>query len=447
MSPTILTGAASSNNIGWDMKILRDLAQINLISSLDRANVLGFFLDRPAATSFSIIASKSTLRMADLPSDFECFEVDGGGRSIGGSSEAFGGAVVAPPPPPSGDLPSSSGKGSSLEFVEEGDVDGDGVEDENGGEAAVLSLMEYRFFGGLLNAPGPAPVLLTLLFDDDDSDDSDVGVKHEFADAASSMSDGVDDATTGTERLLFLLLALFLDKRMGKGSGSSDSADEPVGVALWLLLSLFELEEELLHEFRSFLLGEFPMVHRAEGRDGGRRCSEVKRTGGTRGDQLARPVDLLVDEHKQGAEPARQGTPGASSDSSSSDGELVATGGGERKGENGFPATAHPSCRDSPSVATRRSPPPAPSLSSPSPPAALPTRPNISPTAPTALPRRRGSAVRHVPSRDLRPPPRQQITVCRPAAAMPLPASKASAFRCSSVSPMLVLLFLRSSSK
>lgn len=118
------------------------------------------------------------------------------------------------------------------------------------------------------------------------------------------------------------------------------------------------------------------------------------------------------------------------------------------KGENGrFPATARPSCRDSPSVATRRSPPPAPSLSSPSPPAALPTRPNISPTAPTALPRRRGSAVRHVPSRDLRPPSRQQITVCRPAAATPLPASKASAFRCSSVSPMLVLLFLRSSSK
>lgn len=31
------------------------------------------------------------------------------------------------------------------------------------------------------------------------------------------------------------------------------------------------------------------------------------------------------------------------------------------KGENGrFPATARPSCRDSPSVATRRSPPPAP---------------------------------------------------------------------------------------
>lgn len=269
MSPTILTGAASSNNIGWDMKILRDLAQMNLISSLDRANVLGFFLDRPAATNFSIIASKSTLRVADLPSDFECFEVDGGGRSIGGSSEAFGGAVVATgaaAAPTSGVLPSSSGKGSSLEFVEEGDVDGDGVEDENGGEAAVLSLMEYRFFGGLLNAPGPAPVLLTLLFDDEDSDDSDVGVKHEFADAASSMSDGVDDATTGTERLLFLLLALFLDKRMGKGSGSSDSADEPVGVALWLLLSLFELEEELLHEFRSFLLGEFPMVHREIGR-------------------------------------------------------------------------------------------------------------------------------------------------------------------------------------
>lgn len=290
MSPTILTGAASSNNIGWDMKILRDLAQMNLISSLDRANVLGFFLDRPAATNFSIIASKSTLRVADLPSDFECFEVDGGGRSIGGSSEAFGGAVVATgaaAAPTSGVLPSSSGKGSSLEFVEEGDVDGDGVEDENGGEAAVLSLMEYRFFGGLLNAPGPAPVLLTLLFDDEDSDDSDVGVKHEFADAASSMSDGVDDATTGTERLLFLLLALFLDKRMGKGSGSSDSADEPVGVALWLLLSLFELEEELLHEFRSFLLGEFPMVHRAEGRDGGRRCSEVKRTGGCRGEPVS----------------------------------------------------------------------------------------------------------------------------------------------------------------
>lgn len=264
---------------------------MNLISSLDRANVLGFFLDRPAATNFSIIASKSTLRVADLPSDFECFEVDGGGRSIGGSSEAFGGAVVAtgaaaaaaPTAPTSGVLPSSSGKGSSLEFVEEGDVDGDGVEDENGGEAAVLSLMEYRFFGGLLNAPGPAPVLMTLLFDDEDSDDSDVGVKHEFADAASSMSDGVDDATTGTERLLFLLLALFLDKRMGKGSGSSDSAEEPVGVALWLLLSLFELEEELLHEFRSFLLGEFPMVHRAEGRDGRRRCSEVKRTGGVQG--------------------------------------------------------------------------------------------------------------------------------------------------------------------
>lgn len=57
---------------------------------------------------------------------------------------------------------------------------------------------------------------------------------------------------------------------MGKGSGSSESAEVAPADVLLLVLSLLVPEEELLHEFRSFLLGEFPMVHqRKEERNGG----------------------------------------------------------------------------------------------------------------------------------------------------------------------------------
>lgn len=61
MSPTILTGAANSSSIGWDIKILLDLEEINRISSYDRGKYLGFFFARPEATNFSIMRSKSKL--------------------------------------------------------------------------------------------------------------------------------------------------------------------------------------------------------------------------------------------------------------------------------------------------------------------------------------------------------------------------------------------------
>lgn len=191
MSPTIFTGAANSNNIGWDMKILRDLAQMNLISSLVKLKVFGFCFERPAATKRSIIESKSMLVVDDLD-DLDDLEVvvvvaadefDGGGCLIFGSRDAFGGvedneALI------SGDLLSSIWNGRSFEFVEEGEVEGVGEADEDEKEDEfVISLMEYKFLGTFLR------VLLAMwLFDAEEMEESETGVKQELPEVASPLS-------------------------------------------------------------------------------------------------------------------------------------------------------------------------------------------------------------------------------------------------------------------
>ena len=167
---------------------------MNLISSLVKLKVFGFCFERPAATKRSIIESKSMLVVDGLEDSDDLVvvvvvvvvvadEFDGGGCLILGFRDTFGGvedneALI------SGDLLSSIWKGRSFEFVDEGEVEGVGEADEDEKEEEfVISLMEYKFLGKFLR------VLLPMwLFDAEEMEESETGVKHELAEVLSPLS-------------------------------------------------------------------------------------------------------------------------------------------------------------------------------------------------------------------------------------------------------------------
>lgn len=147
ISPTILTGAANSNNIGWDIKILLAFAQIKRISEFDRINDLGFFFCKPEATNLSMI--ESTFKFwgeveEEDDSDDDVFDGDddddeddndkdllvGGGCFIFKLIESFGGFIWQVDVILFELFSNSKLKWISFEFVEEGEVEGEGVETE-----------------------------------------------------------------------------------------------------------------------------------------------------------------------------------------------------------------------------------------------------------------------------------------------------------------------------
>lgn len=159
---------------------------MNLISSLVKLKVFGFCFERPAATKCSIIESRSMFVVDDLDGLVVVVvaeDFDGGGCLIFGSRDTFGGvadneALI------SGDLLISIWNGSSFELVEEGEVEGVGEADEDEKEDEwAISLIEYKDLGTFLRATPPL-----LLFEAEEMEERETGVKQEFAETVSPLS-------------------------------------------------------------------------------------------------------------------------------------------------------------------------------------------------------------------------------------------------------------------